>query len=425
VIQFFKRDVNIQYSSFIDTPADFPAITICNLNPFDFSNQLTADFIANITWANSMNPTIDMSSSANSDYDSVSLVDDIGKVILASLIANIYNYTDEQRKQISYSMETMLISCNFNGNRCNSSDFDWFPTYEYGSCWTFNSIRNSAKISKKSSLSGAKNGLVLELYVGSQGDNMDSYTVSSGIHAIVHNNSILPIVKYVGIPLSIGEASTVGISRTFYQRIGPPYTECRKDVETVLTTDSQYFKDTINITKYSRLLCYEICFQNEIVEAKCGCWDPSVWRNTNNANDGTIKICSTTEQIECVSGARETLSNISIATTCDKYCPLECDSIFYETSVSSSNYPTEYYSGILSTNKAVTNLFSRVSVYEIKNTDVCLVFFLLFIITLNTKTNLISFKLKGNYNDTISSTCDYSSTWNYSSTCNYSSAYTT
>jgi amiloride-sensitive sodium channel subunit gamma len=73
-----------------------------------------------------------------------------------------YNLT---RKDVGYSLETMLISCFYNGIACNTSDFSLVFTYEYGNCYTFNS-QTPARTTK---LFGFGSGLVLELFVGVEG----------------------------------------------------------------------------------------------------------------------------------------------------------------------------------------------------------------------------------------------------------------
>ena len=94
-----------------------------------------------------------------------------------------------------------------------------------------------------------------------------------------------------------------------------PYSTCRKDTSTVLSTDSSYFQATIKITKYSRKLCYEICLNSKLIVAKCGCADPSV-----PITDSTQTICYKYTDLQCVDQVRINYTDLS--SYCSSYCPL-------------------------------------------------------------------------------------------------------
>jgi hypothetical protein len=62
-----------------------------------------------------------------------------------NLVANIYSaYKQNQQdilniKSLGYCLESMLISCTYNRILCTVDDFEWFYSYQYGNCYTFNS----------------------------------------------------------------------------------------------------------------------------------------------------------------------------------------------------------------------------------------------------------------------------------------------
>lgn len=75
-------------------------------------------------------------------------------------------------KSLGFSIETMLISCFFNGEKCSAENFTWFISFEYGNCYAFNyHVDNNNNSTKplKTSQAGIGSGLTLELFVGSQG----------------------------------------------------------------------------------------------------------------------------------------------------------------------------------------------------------------------------------------------------------------
>ena len=69
-------------------------------------------------------------------------------------------------QNISFDLQPMLISCVYNGVKCDSSDFIQFTTYDRGNCYMFNS--NTSKI-ETSTQSGQFYGLQLELFAGFDG----------------------------------------------------------------------------------------------------------------------------------------------------------------------------------------------------------------------------------------------------------------
>jgi hypothetical protein len=171
LIQFFKWGYFISYSSYLESPTNFPAVTICNMNPFDISmSDFAGNFLNNVIKDNHINPTIDMKDFPSDDgVLPITQVEKIQTLLLATLIANPGNYTNDELQTIGFTMERMLISCYFNGIECKASDFDWLLTFEYGNCWTFNSLRYNLTKPRKTSKSGAKNGLVMELFIGEEG----------------------------------------------------------------------------------------------------------------------------------------------------------------------------------------------------------------------------------------------------------------
>ena len=70
-------------------------------------------------------------------------------------------------KNISFSLDYMLLSCFYDGNKCYSSNFTQFTTYDRGNCFTFNYITNGIHTSKQS---GPFYGLQLELFNGFDGN---------------------------------------------------------------------------------------------------------------------------------------------------------------------------------------------------------------------------------------------------------------
>jgi hypothetical protein len=44
-------------------------------------------------------------------------------------------FNDYSKKQLGYSIDSMVISCTYNNMDCNLSDFYWFYDIDYGNCF--------------------------------------------------------------------------------------------------------------------------------------------------------------------------------------------------------------------------------------------------------------------------------------------------
>ena len=159
--------------------------------------------------------------------------------------------------------------------------------------------------------------------------NIEANTI--GFYVAITNNTNKPLIKYDGIEVSTGVSTNIGISRAFYSRLSSPYGNCRNDVDTPLDTDSDYYRYTVQIGRYTRNQCYEVCFQYKYAIPNCNCSDPSVESNVNN-----VTACAFGQQsILTVQRRKFSISN------CDDECPEVCESVEYSTKVASSAYPTQ------------------------------------------------------------------------------------
>ncbi len=91
---------------------------------------------------------------------------------------------------------------------------------------------------------------------------------------------------------------------------------------------------------YTQKDCYDLCLQKFTIEA-CECYD----LNYPNLKEG-VQPCIENDQLSCANS--EYMKFIKEdKMKCLEYCPLECDDIIYEYTLSSADYPTEYAYQIL------------------------------------------------------------------------------
>lgn len=146
-----------------ETIQTFPAVTICNLNPFESGRSSTKTYINQSLELNNMSLSINVSQSK--DEKSIDAVRKSMDVLKATALANCTT-NSTIANQVGYSMRLMLISCFFNGIRCSDEDFYSFYTFEYGYCHVFNHFNGSDSSLKSVSQSGPRSGLQLELFAG-------------------------------------------------------------------------------------------------------------------------------------------------------------------------------------------------------------------------------------------------------------------
>jgi hypothetical protein len=175
----------------------------------------------------------------------------------------------------------------------------------------------------------------------------------SGFYISVNNNSQLPLTKFEGVKLATGYATNVGLTKTYYYRLDSPYSDCRKDVSSYTSSDSTYYKETLNITKYSQKLCFQICLQYEYIIPVCGCADASI-----PSTDSSQSVCYLLADINCVTNVTNEFNSVDLSVSCGKYCPLECDSEDFTYWMSSSNYPTQSYYNIISQQSNLASKFT-------------------------------------------------------------------
>lgn len=129
------------------------------MNPFDTSDEKTFSYFQNSLVSNGLSPTI----TPTNDEPAIYLVKQASKILKATVLSDVKS---GQTDSFTFTLDSMLISCYFNGVKCTTAHFYKFNTFEYGSCYTFNS--NSSSL-KKTSKYGPSYGLKMEIFTGIPG----------------------------------------------------------------------------------------------------------------------------------------------------------------------------------------------------------------------------------------------------------------
>ena len=119
-----------------------------NLNSFNGLNNISFNYVSSFKQSNKKSKFLTI---LNMIKSSIYANSSLGKSFMQS---------------ISFQLSDMLLSCTYNGNACDSSNFIQFTTYDRGNCYMFNSNTSSIKTSMQS---GPFYGLQIELFAGFDG----------------------------------------------------------------------------------------------------------------------------------------------------------------------------------------------------------------------------------------------------------------
>ncbi|RNA37539.1 acid-sensing ion channel 1 isoform X2 [Brachionus plicatilis] len=341
-ISYYNYDVQIQFTTNRLTSIEFPTVTFCNKNPFNFQKS-----------------TLDM--------NSIEELEGLKSFFLSNKLLEIINSLDAMfyiqfgttkmlvNKTIvdtmGFNIEEMLINCRFNTLSCSKNDFEEIYLPSFGKCYKFNSGRslNGSKVEiKRVSVPGLFFGFRLELFIGSSDHELDLIS-SSGLRLFIHNSSTVPYANFDAIDLPVGHQTNIAVSQEHTIKLPKPYSECIKDTKDSNSFTSSLFNTTKSVFgNYLQKNCLMICF-NEFFEAKCGCKYPEINQLVYS------NICQF-ENLGCISNSYK---NLSQSARCFEECPQECESIRYGYSISQSDFPSLFYAEILKAYNNKSDDFNR------------------------------------------------------------------
>lgn len=113
---------------------EFPAVTICNTNPFLTNESL--EFVNKLLIKSKL---LDTNKTTLESLSSVTSVNIFYNRYYVGTNALDPALNDTFRKSLGLGIEQMIFSCAYDFKNCSSDEFSWFFDIYYGNCYTFNS----------------------------------------------------------------------------------------------------------------------------------------------------------------------------------------------------------------------------------------------------------------------------------------------
>ena len=153
---YFTYPTQTSVDVIIEWPQAFPAVTICNYSPLRY-DRFNSPFQRYLKLLNIINST-----------ESTEMkIDHVG-YIRSFLLYKLNR--DESLDEYFYPLNSMLMSCNYNGLSCSTKNFTSFVSPSYGFCYTFNAkLKNTSRNGIRYNTDNGRIGLLeLRLYVHHQ-----------------------------------------------------------------------------------------------------------------------------------------------------------------------------------------------------------------------------------------------------------------
>lgn len=348
ILSYLEYGVTSTIRTVYETPAVFPKVSICNVNPF--TSKFGYEFLRNIT----IN-TFDSFPENESTFQNI-MQTYITQVKLFTLANNL---SDLMKKSLGQDLKYSLLTCVFNLNQCTSDDFTWFYDANYGNCYSFNSGFNSTGHRQDnyiSYLAGSWHGLIVDFYVRSY-ENFSSFnSFWGGTGAILRIDNTSRVIDHVedGIFLAPGTTTYIGVNREFKTILPMPYSECLiNSYDKTTNFDSELYKLIKNsMYDYTQNLCLKQCLLKLQIEM-CGCQIPSFKTVIYS------KICFSDFESFCAINAYYDvyLRNNFIKNVCMPQCPLECYYNKFTFSISSYDVNGDLYVSKIKNNPSLASDF--------------------------------------------------------------------
>ncbi|CAF0838235.1 unnamed protein product [Rotaria sordida] len=248
----------------------FPALTICNAGGV----RADAVFLPYAHYVQNFNVTTP--SGERLVFDQADFI----KLFFRNLI-NENKSIDEY----VFTLNSMLLSCEYAGIECSVKDFIEFDSSVYGRCYTFNAKTKNGSVRYSHDIDNTDK-LILRLYLHAH-QYVANAVEGVAMMAMVHDNKQLPLIERRGMALAPGFQHRLAYTKRNIFFLSSPYSTCTNNIPPVMKF---MFEKYVGADyAYSEDLCYILCAQAYIYE-RCKCVNPAQWNARSIVLPGTNDI---------------------------------------------------------------------------------------------------------------------------------------
>ncbi|GMR55216.1 hypothetical protein PMAYCL1PPCAC_25411, partial [Pristionchus mayeri] len=322
-----KRPLQLAFSE-----RPFPAVMICHLNPWKGDSIYASPFLSEmyIAYTNASDPNAFFGFEKGRTGERQQR----GMKLTTLASDHMFSLIDKDGyKDPHYTYEDLVISCTYNVEPCNKTD--WTPVKDpnFGMCYVYNA--NSSMVTTRA---GPLYGLRVVMRT-----NQDLYlpwTEAAGIVVSIYNQSEIPYPEVLGYYAPPGTASSMGVRYVKTTRKGAPYGTCRVSK----VADFAHYKGHYQVES-----CFRSCLQEQIIK-KCGCYDPSYAylggpETKSCFGDGFDNSTweATSDNLDCMEELYDSsATSFNMINDCAD-CTPPCEVQTYMTTVSSAQWPSNEF----------------------------------------------------------------------------------
>ncbi|RNA25225.1 acid-sensing ion channel 1-like isoform X1 [Brachionus plicatilis] len=304
--------------------AEFPAVTFCNINPYDFT---IGENLKNVTKL--LNESFLYAENFNSKRCDTQMNN-----VLNVELPNLHGF----------SLDKLLISCQYDGKPCDPNNFFPQRAFYFGNCYTFNYGKNSTGHQvpiEKSKRPGTINGLKLKLFVGAP-EYQPCWEYRFGALIVVHNRTSPPLYAEEGLFIQTGAETNFILNKVRINKMPSPYSDCVVNVSNRNEFNSVSYRNAFDFSgSYRQKWCVLNCSVARAIEE-------------NMPKCSALNFATNLERTRCINDLENLTKHYDL---CSGECPIECDYSFFNVFKSTSSFPSYAYAKHLLANPTFRSKF--------------------------------------------------------------------
>jgi hypothetical protein len=269
-------------------------------------------------------------------------------------------FNQSMQQEFGLTYEQFFNQFSMNSEPVSSDFFHWYFDPTYGNCWRFNSgvMQNGSSIDiLEQTATGYGYGVwsinFLDVFANQTYNFMNTFNVNTmGLKISIDEPSSIPLYYYNMLSLKPGTCTYINMKKIVTINLPYPYTNCQDLTNYHSILYDKFSK--LNKT-YSQKVCFELCRQWKLFEA-CNC---SV---NSHPNVDNLRTCQTWEEITCFKYISQVEPLTRTLEGCERYCPLECESVSYDYTITTDDYPDETNFWLLKTDSNIDLMFQNANV---------------------------------------------------------------